>query len=52
MMDRTKIFMQMNECEIVVYNKGVDFEILSNFYFKHFFWSRFGVQIVDTMDRM
>ena len=31
--------MRMNECEIVVYNKVVDFEILSNFYFKHFFKS-------------
>ena len=29
-------FMRMNECEIVVYNKGVDFEILSSFYFKYF----------------
>jgi len=28
--------MRMNECEIVVYNKGVDFEILSGFYFKYF----------------
>ena len=45
--------MRMNECEFVVYNKGVDFEILSNFYFKQFcIWSRFGVKIVGTMDHM
>ena len=31
----------MNECEIVVYNKGVDFEILSNFYFKHLYLKSF-----------
>ena len=43
----------MNECEFVVYDKGVDFEILSNFYFKQFcIWSRFGVKIVGTMDHM
>ena len=31
----------MNKCEIVVYNKGVDFEFLSNFYFKHFLFEVF-----------
>ena len=31
----------MNKYEIVVYNKGVDFEFLSNFYLKHFLFEVF-----------
>jgi hypothetical protein len=41
------------EFKIVLYNKAVDFKILSNFCIEQFLiWGRFGVYIVGTMDRM
>jgi len=37
--------------EVVLYNKAIDFEIMSNFCIEQFLiWRRFVIQIVGTMD--